>query len=72
MNVDDVSFLIINNESDRILYNSFKDKSLSPQVIQYANDSSCVLKIGGKKTRILTVIPHLILLFSVLDGDRPF
>jgi len=55
MNVDDVSFLIINNESDRILYNSFKDKSLSPQVIQYANDSSCVLKIGGKKTRILKV-----------------
>lgn len=49
MNVDDVSFLIINNKSDRILYNSFRDKSLSPQVIQYANDSSCVLKIGGKK-----------------------
>ncbi|MFQ2688720.1 DUF4172 domain-containing protein [Aeromonas caviae] len=25
-----------------------------------------------RRLGILTVIPHLILLFSVLDGDRPF
>lgn len=25
-----------------------------------------------KNKKIVTVIPHLILLFSVLDGDRPF
>ncbi|WP_270671187.1 MULTISPECIES: hypothetical protein [unclassified Aeromonas] len=26
----------------------------------------------GTAFQVLSVIPHLILLFSVLDGDRPF
>ncbi len=31
-----------------------------------------VLQLGDAVEELITVIPHLILLFSVLDGDRPF
>ena len=31
-----------------------------------------VIKFGVLIAGIISVIPHLILLFSVLDGDRPF
>ncbi|MGU5646695.1 hypothetical protein [Aeromonas caviae] len=34
--------------------------------------SPCIILILPPSGQVIPVIPHLILLFSVLDGDRPF
>ncbi|MGR6756307.1 ATP-binding protein [Aeromonas veronii] len=55
MNLSDIKLHIVNNKSNVVLYNSFEDKALLVNIKKLAKETSCVVPIAGKNTRILKI-----------------